>query len=414
MRQTNDDDRRLIQGPDISEEGNMKKLVVAASLAAAVAVLATAAWGSTRGSDKVASPANAGSSLVKCGKTRSIGLMAPFTGPAASIGINQVHWANYFKSTYNRTHKTKIKFVNEDTQLGSANGTATAVAGAQALGSNKAVLGVVGPAGSNEVKATTGALKGAGLGWVSGSATNTTITTDGVRTGYFFRTVPPDSSQSKSVSGYITGKLKLKNVYIIDDQEAYSTGLADEVQAQLRAKGVTVGRDGVSQQASDFSSIINKIPRSVQLVYLPWQLPPKGQAFGRQMKQLGRGSTKLMGSDGLFDPAFSGLGSNVYDSFFPVNPSDKRVAAFKKIHHGTELFGAPSYVAAQVVTGAIDRACKNGTASRAEVRAQLKKTNIPASTSLLGLPVQFNKNGDMVKKPFGIYHSVKGVFVRVA
>jgi len=71
-------------------------------------------------------------------------------------------------------------------------------------------------------------------------------------------------------------------------------------------------------------------------------------------------------------------------------------------------------VATQVVAGAIDRACKNGTASRAEVRAQLKKTNIAASTSLLGLPVQFNKNGDMVKKPFGIYHSVKGVFVRVA
>jgi branched-chain amino acid transport system substrate-binding protein len=211
--------------------------------------------------------------------------------------------------------------------------------------------------------------------------------------------VPPDSSQSKSVSAYITGKLKLKNVYIVDDQEAYSTGLADEVQAQLKAKGVTVGRDGVSQQQSDFTAIINKIPRSAQLVYLPWQLPPKGQAFGQQMKGLGRGSTKLMGSDGLFDPLFSKLGSNVYDSFFPVNPSDKRVAAFKKIHKGTELFGAPSYVATQVVAGAIDRACKNGTASRAEVRAQLKKTNIAASTSLLGLPVQFNKNGDMVKKP---------------
>jgi len=392
----------------------MKKLVVAASLAALMAMLATAAWGSTRGSNKVAAPANAGSQLVKCGKTRSIGLMAPFTGPAASIGINQVHWANFYKNSYNRTHKTKIKFVNEDTMLGSANGTAEAVKGAQALGSNSAVLGVVGPAGSNEVKATTGALKGAGLGFVSGSATNTQITLDGTRTGYFFRTVPPDSSQSKSVSAYITGKLKLKNVYIVDDQEAYSTGLADEVQAQLKAKGVTVGRDGVSQQQSDFTAIINKIPRSAQLVYLPWQLPPKGQAFGQQMKGLGRGSTKLMGSDGLFDPLFSKLGSNVYDSFFPVNPSDKRVAAFKKIHKGTELFGAPSYVATQVVAGAIDRACKNGTASRAEVRAQLKKTNIAASTSLLGLPVQFNKNGDMVKKPFGIYHSVKGVFVRVA
>jgi len=150
-------------------------------------------------------------------------------------------------------------------------------------------------------------------------------------------------------------------------------------------------------------------------VYLPWQLPPKGKAFGQQMKTLGRSNVKLMGSDGLFDPLFSGLGSNVYDSFFPVNPSDKRVKAFKKLHGGnSELFGAPSYVATQVVAGAIDRACANGTASRAEVRAQIKKTNITAATSLLGLQVKFDKHGDMVKKPFGIYHSVKGVFIRVA
>ena len=161
----------------------MRKFVVAALVAAGVAALATAALGSTKSPTKAAAPASAGTALIKCGKTRSIGLMAPFTGPAASIGINQVHWANFYKNQYNRTHKTKIKFVNEDTQLGSANGTAEAVKGAQALGSNSSVLGVVGPAGSNEVKATTGALKGAGLGFVSGSATNTTITTDGVRKG---------------------------------------------------------------------------------------------------------------------------------------------------------------------------------------------------------------------------------------
>jgi branched-chain amino acid transport system substrate-binding protein len=227
--------------------------------------------------------------------------------------------------------------------------------------------------------------------------------------------VPPDSSQSKSVTKYLVGTLKVKRVYIIDDQEAYSTGLADEVQAQLKAKKVTVGRDGVSQQQSDFTSLINKIPRNTQLVYLPWQLPPKSKAFGQQMKGLGRGGVKLMGSDGLFDPAFSGLGSHVYDSFFPVNPLDKRVKAFKKLHGGkSELFGAPSYMATQVVAGAIDRACKNGTASRAEVRAQIKKTNVSTTTSLLGLPLRFDKHGDMVKRPFGIYHSVKGVFVRVA
>src|ERR671930_65968 len=360
----------------------MRKLVIAAVLAAGLAVLATAAWGSAKAPTGASSASNAGSALISCGKTRTVGLMAPITGPAASLGQPQVHWANFFRSQYNRTHKTKIKFVPEDTMLGSSNGTAEAVKGAQALGSNPAVLGVVGPAGSNEVKATTGALKGAGLGFVSGSATNTQITLDGTRTGFFFRTVPPDSSQSVSVSTYMVSKLKAKNVYIVDDQEAYSIGLADEVEQQLKAKGVTVGRDGVSQQQSDFSAIINKIPRNVDVVYLPWQLPPKGQAFGQQMKSLGRGSVKLMGSDGLFDPAFSGLGSNVYD-------------------------------ATQVVVGAVDRSCKNGTASRAEVRAQIKKTKISQKTSLLGLPISFDKNGDMVKKPFGIYHSVNGVFVRV-
>jgi branched-chain amino acid transport system substrate-binding protein len=379
-----------------------------------MAVLATAAWGSANAPKRVSSASNAGNALVKCGKTRTIGLMAPITGPAASLGQPQVHWANFFRAQYNRTHKTKIKFVPEDTMLGSANGTAEAVKGAQALGSNSAVLGVVGPAGSNEVKATTGALKGAGLGFVSGSATNTQITLDGTRTGFFFRTVPPDSSQSKSVSGFITNNLKLKRVYIIDDQEAYSTGLADTVQQKLRAAGVTVNRDGVSQQQSDFSAIINKIPRNTQLVYLPWQLPPKGKAFGQQMKTLGRAGIKLMGSDGLFDPQFSGLGSNVYDSFFPLNPSDPRVAAFKRTHKGSELFGAPTYVAAQVVVGAIDRACKDGKATRAEVRRQIKKTNILVKTSLLGLPLKFDRHGDMVKKPFGIYKSQKGVFVRVA
>ena len=86
----------------------MRKAVVAALLAAAMAVLATAAWGSEKAPNRASSASNAGSALIKCGKTRQIGLMAPFTGPAASIGINQVHWANFYKNAYNRSHKTKI------------------------------------------------------------------------------------------------------------------------------------------------------------------------------------------------------------------------------------------------------------------------------------------------------------------
>ena len=384
-------------------------LALVVALAIAVGALAKT---DSRSPAAAASPASSDRTLIKCGNSRLIGLLGIYSGPAASLGKPQIDWVKFFVSTYNKTHKTKYRIQGQDTQLGSANGTAEAIKGAQTLRSNPKLLGTVGPAGSNEVKATTATLKAAGLAFVSGSATATTLTTDGTRNGYFFRVVPPDSAQSLSVSGFITKTLKLARVYIIDDQEAYSTGLADEVQAQLKAANVSVTRDGVSQQQSDFSALIAKIPRDTQLVYLPWQLPPKGQAFGQQMKAAGKGDIKLMGSDGLFDPAFSGVGSNVYDSFFPFDLNSPVIKAYQAAHNGSgDFFGAPSYVAAQVLVGAIDRACANGTASRAEVRAQMLKTNL--KTSILGLPVAFKGNGDLVHGVFGIYQSKNGAFARI-
>jgi len=55
--------------------------------------------------------------LVKCGKTRTIGVAAPITGPAGSLGQQQLHWAQYFVTRYNRSHKNKLQIVQGDTQL---------------------------------------------------------------------------------------------------------------------------------------------------------------------------------------------------------------------------------------------------------------------------------------------------------
>jgi branched-chain amino acid transport system substrate-binding protein len=384
------------------------------ALGAALAMVA-AAYATPERAAAPTAQSGSDSALVKCGKTRTIGFMAPVTGPAASIGIQQVHWAQYYVSTYNRTHKTKVKLQTEDTQLGAPTGTAEALKGAQALAGSPNALGVVGPAGSNEIVGVTKSLKDAGLAWVSGSSTRTELTTDGTRTGYMFRTVPPDAIQGPTAANYIINKLKYKRVYIIDDQETYSTGLADTVQARLKAAGVTVGRDGVSQQQSDFSSLIAKIARDTQLVYIPWQLPPKGQAFGNQMKAAGKGAIKLMGADGLFDSSFASVGAHVYDTNFPLNPKSKLIAGFKKLHGGDgEYFGAPTFAATQVVATAIDRACKNGTATRAEVRAAIRSTKIPAAQSVIGVALRFNRNGDLsTAKKFGLYKSNGTAFVPI-
>jgi branched-chain amino acid transport system substrate-binding protein len=381
----------------------MRRRATAIAALLALAALVSVAAASAK-VDRGAAPsaaASADSQLISCGKTVTMGMLAPITGPAASLGKLQTDWAKWYIAAHNKSKKNKHKLRIQygDTVLGGPGGTAEAVKAVQSLGSN--VLGTVGPAGSNEVRATTATLKNAGLAFVSGSATNTELTTDGTRANYFFRTVPPDAQQSTSVANFINKKLKFKRVYIIDDQEAYSTGLADAVQQKLRAAGVTVTRDGVSQQQSDFSSLIAKIPRDTQIVYIPWQLPPKGKAFGEQMRSAGKGSIILMGSDGLFDDAFSGLGG-VYASSFPFSGTNPIGKAFKKAHGGDpELFGAPSYVAAQVVGSAIDKACKDNKASRAEVRALVRKTNL--KKTVLGFDVSFNGQGDIKAGQFGIW-----------
>jgi branched-chain amino acid transport system substrate-binding protein len=388
--------------------------VVLAGLAAAVAVAAVAATTATASSQRPAVRDAVANRLIKCGKTRTIGFMAPATGPAASIGVQQIHWANFYVADYNRSHKkTKIKLQLEDTMLGAPNGTAEALKGAQALASSPNVLALVGPAGSNEIISVTKTLEDGGLGWISGSSTRTVLTTDGTRTGFMFRTVPPDAVQGPGVARFILNRLKYKRVYIIDDEEAYSTGLADTVQNYLRTHGVTVTRDGVSQQQSDFSSLIAKIPRNTQLVYLPWQLPPKGQAFGQQMQSAGKGNIALMGSDGLYDDAFASVGKSVYDSSFPLDPKSKIIARFRKSHGGKgEFFGAPTYAAVQVAATAIDKACAKGSASRASVRAWIRKTNIPKKKSLIGVALRFNRNGDLsTLHSFGFYKSNGTTFI---
>ena len=395
----------------------MRKFVVAAVLAAGVAALASAAFGSTRSphhANVVASPASA---TVKCGKTRTIGLAAPITGPAAGIGNQQVRWAKFYVKRWNaqKANRNKqIKIVPGDTQLGVD--TAFAVKVAKSFASNSKVLGVVGPAGSQEVVASTSSYKHGGVGFVSGSATRTTLTdghTDGNRRGYFFRTVPNDGAQAPVVANWMTKKLKWKRVYIIDDQETYSQGLADGVQKILNGRGVSTTRDSISQQDTDFSSKIAKIPANTQGIYIPWQLAPQAQTFGQQLKAAGKGHIKLFGSDGLFAPGIWKIAGS-YDSAFPYNPKDPIVTSYIKAHKGDgEFFGLPSYVAAQVVVGAVTKACADGKATRAEVRKNIAKTKL--KNSILGFPVSFASTGEMhAPANFGLFQiQSNGSFSRI-
>jgi branched-chain amino acid transport system substrate-binding protein len=392
----------------------MRKGFLVAAIVAALAATAASVGN--------ASPKSQGAFAAKCGKTRTIGIAAPVTGPAASIGTQQLRWAQFFISRYNATHKkTKFKAVVGDTQLPD---TAQAIQVAERFSSNSAILGVVGPAGSQEVQVTTATFKSGGLGFISGSATRTSLTNDGNARGFFFRVVPNDDQQGPRVANWIRTKLHAQRVVVVDAQNSYSTGLSDKVEQLLRAAGLaSVRRDSVSEaNTTDFSSLVARIPADTQVVYIPWQLAPKAQLFGQQLRAAGKQAV-LFGSDGLFDPDNFKIPKSVI-SFFPIDLKSKVIAAYKKGpgKGAKELFGMPSYEAAQVVTRAVDKACANGSASRAEVRKDIANIVIPKKDAVLGFTLKFVKTpnpplgvGDMQRPAdFGIYQiQNNGSYLRV-
>src|SRR5829696_10403390 len=225
----------------------MKRTLVLAVLTALVAAAAAVtAFGGNAGSDQTGSsavPAANDSALIRCGRTRTIGVAAPITGAAASIGSQQLRWARYYVTRYNATHRTKFRVVSGDTQLPD---TAQAIQVAERFASNSRILGVVGPAGSQEVQVSTAPFRTGGLGYVSGSATRTSLTVDGTRRGFFFRVVPNDDQQGPRVANYIRRTLNATRVVVIDGQDAYSQGLSDKVEQLLKAGNVNVSRESVN------------------------------------------------------------------------------------------------------------------------------------------------------------------------
>ena len=94
------------------------------------------------------------------------------------------------------------------------------------------------------------------------------------------------------------GAGKGKTVMIVDDQESYSTGLADAVGSVLKKGGVTVDRESISQKATDFSSLVAKVSSSTKVVFTPFQLASQTQLFAQQLKSQGK-SAVVFGSDGV-------------------------------------------------------------------------------------------------------------------
>ena len=359
---------------------------------AAVGSLAVAGCSSTSSSSSsAAGGGSTGGAASTTSCVASIGFEGPITGPVAPLGTEQLHFAQLAVAKDNAANKTKISLVQGDTQLQPAQATTVT----QQFISNSSILAVVGPAGSQEVIAVGGPLARAQMGFITGSATAVELTTGKYPT--FFRVVSKDSVQGPQDANYIVKTLHPKAIMIVDDQEAYSTGLVSAMTPVFQAAGIKVDHESVSQKLTDFSSLVAKVTPDTSVVVLPWQVAANAQQFGRNLAQQHKKAV-IFGTDGLFSPGTFTINGSYVSSFGPditAIAADSALAQAAKAKFGSfGTFGPPVFAATHVIDEAIASVCKAGqTPSRANVLAAIKKTNEP--TSILGQPISFDSHGDL-------------------
>jgi len=379
------------QQNSVAREGvPMKGSVIAA--AAALGALAVAGCGSSSSSTN-----SAGGATKPC--VASVGMEGPLTGPVAVLGQEQLHFAQLAVLKDNLVNKTKISIVQGDTQLDPKQATTVT----QQFTSNSKIVAVVGPAGSQEVLAVAPLMSRAGMAFISGSATAAALTTGKYPT--FFRTVSKDSVQGPQDANYIINNLHPKALMIIDDQEAYSTGLVSAMVPIFKTAGIKVDHESVSQKLTDFSSLVAKVTPATTVVVLPWQVASNAQQFGRNLAQQHKKAV-IFGTDGLFSPGTFSINGSYVSSFGPditAIPADAAIAALAKTKYGNfGTFGPPVFAAQHVVDEAIASVCKSGqTPSRANVLAAIKNTN--EATTILGKPIKFTSTGDVVNGKFFLF-----------
>ncbi len=368
------------------------RIVIAATVLTALVAAGCGSSSSSSSSSSTTAAASSGSSTAgkKCSTT--IGIEAPITGMVAVLGDEQLAFAQLAIAADNAANGTNISLVQGDTQLMPAQATTVT----QQFISNSKMVAVVGPAGSQEVEAVGPLFGRAGMAFITGSATNPTLTTSG-KNPTFFRVVSRDDVQGPQDAHYVVTHLHPKALMIVDDQEVYSTGLVSSMIPVFKTAGISVDHESVSQKVTDFSSLVAKVTPSTTVVVLPWQVAANGEQFGKNLQEQHKNVT-IVGTDGMQSSSFTIPGSYV-SAFGPditAIPADASIVAAAKVKYpkfGT--FGPPVYAATHVIDEAIASVCKSGqTPSRSNVLAAIKATDEP--TSILGQPIKFDSKGDLI------------------
>jgi branched-chain amino acid transport system substrate-binding protein len=351
---------------------------------------------------------------IASAQTIKIAFLGPLTGGAAFIGQEAMGFTSVVIDAFNARTGLNVELIEGDTEINPDTGRIVA----ERVAADSDVLVVVGPMGSQVCESTQPVFESAGLGHVTQSCTSTGLTDPGTAT--FFRPIPNDSDQSRTIVDYWLDVLGADSFFMVDDQSSYAVGLNDEVEnLLLDADIITYDRASITQDEIDFSSIATAAIRSdADVVFFPNQISSQAAGLAIALAQQGFEGTYFL-PDGGFSLEWVEIAGEAAEgalvTFFAPDPN--QVAAMQPFNDAYRAqfadafgaFGGASALATFVALDAIERCIDDLT--RTCVVDALGSTDL--MTTPMGVPVSFGEGNQASGSAFFLFEVIDGVFALI-
>lgn len=334
--------------------------------------------------------------------------MGPLTGTSGEYGQTALQATKLAISDFEKSHpKCKVGIVQYDDQADPSQAPGLA---RQAVSDQK-VVAINGPAFTGPLQAAEPIFESADMPTVAGSATGSSLAHSGWKV--FHRTIVNDGQEGPATAKYIVDDMHYKRLAVIDNQQPYGKGLADNFAASAKQLGATVvDRESIDINGSDYSSTVNHIRAAKPQAVFCGCLDPEGSRLLKQMRQAGV-ETVYSGGSGLHTAHFlSGAGKSAADGTIAgtggADPSTSAsgrawLARWKKAFGGPPaIYGVEYYDASMSILQAIGA----GKTSRSAINSYMSTEHFQGPSG----PVSFQSDGNIASAKVNIYKVVNGAF----
>lgn len=324
--------------------------------------------------------------------TIKIGVVSPLTGPVVEPGRIQLNSLRIAADQVNKAGGIlgkQVELIVEDDQSSNPG----AVLAFSRLAEHSDIVAFVGSIRSTQMNAMAPDMLKVAKPVMFGG-TDPKLTHLG--NPWLFRCRPNDSYSARVMANFCLNSLKLNKIALVHSTDAFGTGGANALKANLEKAGVQLVLDqGYTNNQPDFTPVVLAVKNSgADVLTSYFTNEPDNAVFGRQLRQLGV-RIPWVGSQSLVSPVTRGLAKaalygtyGISDFVEDSNPTAKAFAdAYRAVHTSSPDNGW-TYDAMKILAHGINAANSTDPAKIREAILAIKK--FPGAEG----EYNFDENGD--------------------